>query len=151
MKKRQKGPNQNPKINISEPKKFLGITNFGFSKKNEVFVGRTAQLGFLASVIGEKVPFGRYTHVQIICSSKQLCSLLHQDITFTISMSVHQLLAITRCPSHLLVVFVLNHCLLKTVSVMQDSISQVPNYCWYYCRLQAKDLWVSSALEPVFP
>ena len=55
VKKRQKGPNQNPKINISEPKKFLGITNFGFSKKNEVFVGRTAQLGFLASVIGEKV------------------------------------------------------------------------------------------------
>ena len=55
VKKRQKGPNQNPKINVSEPKKFLGITNFGFSKKNEVFVGRTAQLGFLASVIGEKV------------------------------------------------------------------------------------------------
>lgn len=70
VKKRQKGPNQNPKINISEPKKFLGITNFGFSKKNEVFVGRTAQLGFLASVIGEKVPFGRYAHVQTICSSR---------------------------------------------------------------------------------
>ena len=55
IRKRQKGPNQNPKITPAEPKKFLGITNFGFSKKNEVFVGRTAQLGFLASVIGEKV------------------------------------------------------------------------------------------------
>ena len=55
VKKRQKGPNQNPKITPAEPKKFLGITEFGFSKKNEVFVGRTAQLGFLASVIGEKV------------------------------------------------------------------------------------------------
>ena len=55
VKKRQAGPNQNPKITAAEPKKFLGITEFGFSKKNEVFVGRTAQLGFLASVIGEKV------------------------------------------------------------------------------------------------
>lgn len=55
VKKRQKGPNQNPKITAAEPKKFLGITEFGFTKKNEIFVGRTAQLGFLASVIGEKV------------------------------------------------------------------------------------------------
>lgn len=55
IKKRQKGPNQNPKITVAEPKKFLGITEFGFSKKNEIFVGRTAQLGFLASIIGEKV------------------------------------------------------------------------------------------------
>lgn len=65
VKKRQKGPTQDPKINISEPKKFLGITNFGFSKKNEVFVGRTAQLGFLASVIGEKItgkgPLGQFS------------------------------------------------------------------------------------------
>jgi photosystem II protein len=56
VKKRGKGPTQDPKINaINNPKKFLGITRFGFSKQNEVFVGRTAQLGFLAAVIGEKV------------------------------------------------------------------------------------------------
>lgn len=64
VKKRQAGPNQNPKITAAEPKKFLGITEFGFSKKNEVFVGRTAQLGFLASVIGEKItgkgPLGQF-------------------------------------------------------------------------------------------
>ena len=81
VKKRGKGPTQDPRINIAEsPKKFLGITRFGeilnlelgscascrgpycfqvklnttlffcagFSKQNEVFVGRTAQLGFLA-------------------------------------------------------------------------------------------------------
>lgn len=56
VKKRGKGPVQNPKLNVAEdPKKFLGVTRFGFSKQNEVFVGRTAQLGFLAAVIGEKV------------------------------------------------------------------------------------------------
>lgn len=55
VKKRGKGPTQNPKINpVDQPKKFLGITRFGFSKQNEVFVGRTAQLGFLAAVLGEK-------------------------------------------------------------------------------------------------
>ncbi len=75
IKKRQKGPNQNPKINISEPKKFLGITRFGFSKKNEVFVGRTAQLGFLASVIGEKVGYAMLSIVVIGPSDKK--AVLH--------------------------------------------------------------------------
>lgn len=58
VQKRRKGAVQDPKINaVSDPKGFFGISEkgFGFTKKNEVFVGRTAQLGFLASVIGEKV------------------------------------------------------------------------------------------------
>jgi photosystem II protein len=60
VKKRGKGPTQDARINVvDQPKKFLGITRFGFSKQNEVFVGRTAQLGFLAAVIGEKVTGGR--------------------------------------------------------------------------------------------
>jgi len=60
VQKRGKGPTQDARINIvDQPKKFLGITRFGFSKQNEVFVGRTAQLGFLAAVIGEKVTGGR--------------------------------------------------------------------------------------------
>ena len=91
------GPTQKPQINaVSNPGKFFGATEFGFSKKNEVrcvtastqhlhqlwtccimppachgatsialqtqklcmrqvLVGRTAQLGFLAAVIGEKI------------------------------------------------------------------------------------------------
>lgn len=37
MRKRGKGPTQNPKINAAQnPKKFLGVTRFGFSKQNEV-------------------------------------------------------------------------------------------------------------------
>jgi len=57
VKKRPSGPNNKPsKVDaVSNPKKFFGTTRFGFSKANEVFVGRTAQLGFLASLIGEKV------------------------------------------------------------------------------------------------
>ncbi|KAK9838122.1 hypothetical protein WJX81_002596 [Elliptochloris bilobata] len=57
VRKRPAGPNNKPnKIDaVSNPKGFFGITRFGFSKANEVFVGRTAQLGFLASLIGEKV------------------------------------------------------------------------------------------------
>lgn len=56
IRKRPAGGVQDPNINlVSNPKKFLGITEFGFTKNNEIFVGRVAQLGVLASVIGEKV------------------------------------------------------------------------------------------------
>ncbi len=37
VKKRGKGPTQDARINVvDQPKKFLGITRFGFSKQNEV-------------------------------------------------------------------------------------------------------------------
>lgn len=56
VRKRGAGPTQKPQYNaVSTPGKFFGATEFGFSKKNEVLVGRTAQLGFLAAVIGEKI------------------------------------------------------------------------------------------------
>jgi len=50
---RPKGPLQDPTISLLEPKKFFGVTGFGFTKKNELFVGRMAQLGFAASLLGE--------------------------------------------------------------------------------------------------
>jgi photosystem II protein len=50
---RPKGPLQDPRISILEPKKFFGITNFGFTKANELFVGRVAQLGFAAALVLE--------------------------------------------------------------------------------------------------
>ena len=34
---------------------FFGVTSFGFTKENELFVGRVAQLGFAAALIGEAV------------------------------------------------------------------------------------------------
>ena len=34
---------------------FFAITGFGFSKQNELFVGRVAQLGFAAALIGEAI------------------------------------------------------------------------------------------------
>jgi photosystem II protein len=53
---RQKGALQDPSISILEPKKFFGFSKFGsWSKENELFVGRVAQLGFAASLIGEAV------------------------------------------------------------------------------------------------
>jgi hypothetical protein len=48
LEERPKGPLQDPRISILEPKKFFGITGFGFTKQNELFVGRMAQLGFAA-------------------------------------------------------------------------------------------------------
>lgn len=48
LEERPKGPLQDPRISILEPKKFFGITGFGFTKANELFVGRMAQLGFAA-------------------------------------------------------------------------------------------------------
>lgn len=52
---RAKGSLQDPKISLTDPKKFFGITGFGFTKENELFVGRVAQLGFAAALIGEAV------------------------------------------------------------------------------------------------
>lgn len=40
---------------LARPKEFFGITGFGFSKENELFVGRLAMIGFAASLIGEAV------------------------------------------------------------------------------------------------
>lgn len=55
LKQRPKGSLQDPKITIFQPKEFFGISDFGFTKANELFVGRVAQLGFAASLIGEVV------------------------------------------------------------------------------------------------
>jgi photosystem II protein len=52
---RPKGPLQDPSISLLQPKRFFGVQGFGFSKANELFVGRAAQLGFAASLIGEAV------------------------------------------------------------------------------------------------
>ena len=38
-----------------QPKKFFGISGFGFTKANELFVGRMAQLGFAAALLGESI------------------------------------------------------------------------------------------------
>lgn len=51
--KRNSGPTQG---NLgSGPKQFLNITSLGFTKQNELFNGRMAQLGFLAALTGEVV------------------------------------------------------------------------------------------------
>ncbi|KAI7838597.1 hypothetical protein COHA_007605 [Chlorella ohadii] len=56
LEERPKGPLQDPRISILEPKKFFGFSGFGqFSKENELFVGRVAQLGFASALIGEAV------------------------------------------------------------------------------------------------
>jgi len=52
---RPAGALQDPTISIVNPGKFLGIEGVGFTKANELFVGRMAQLGFAASLIGEAV------------------------------------------------------------------------------------------------
>ncbi len=50
---RPAGSLQDPRVSILDPKKFFGTSGFGFTKENELFVGRVAQLGFAASLIGE--------------------------------------------------------------------------------------------------
>lgn len=53
--KTPEGPLQNWRITLfNQPKKFFGLEGgFGFSDANELFVGRVAQLGFAASILGE--------------------------------------------------------------------------------------------------
>ena len=53
LESRPKGSLQDPSISILQPKKFFGISGFGFTKENELFVGRVAQLGFAAALLGE--------------------------------------------------------------------------------------------------
>jgi photosystem II protein len=65
--KRPRGPTQNPKINpIENPTEFLGIDKgFGFTRRNEVFVGRVAMLGFASAIIGEQLTNGKGPLAQI--------------------------------------------------------------------------------------
>jgi hypothetical protein len=44
---------QDPTISLLDPRRFFGVTSLGFTKANELFVGRMAQLGFAAALIGE--------------------------------------------------------------------------------------------------
>lgn len=50
---RPKGALQDSKVSLATPGKFFGIKGLGFTKANELFAGRLAQLGFAASLIGE--------------------------------------------------------------------------------------------------
>ena len=55
LESRPKGVLQDPKISVLQPKKFFGFSGFGLTKENELFVGRMAQLGFAAALLGEAV------------------------------------------------------------------------------------------------
>lgn len=61
VRKRPSGGVQKPsKVDpIQQPKKFLGISDFGFTKANELFVGRVAMIGFAASLVGEYFQGGK--------------------------------------------------------------------------------------------
>jgi len=48
--KRPGGPTQEPPQSLQQ---FLGIRGWGFNKANELFVGRTAMIGFAAAIIGQ--------------------------------------------------------------------------------------------------
>lgn len=50
---RPPGALQDPSISVLDWRRFFGIKGFGFTKENEIFVGRLAQLGFAISLIGE--------------------------------------------------------------------------------------------------
>jgi photosystem II protein len=52
---RPAGALQDPRVSLLDPKRFFGVSGFGFTKENELFVGRVAQLGFAASLIGETI------------------------------------------------------------------------------------------------
>lgn len=68
VRKRPAGGVQKPqkKNLIEDPKGTLGISDqFGFTKKNELFVGRVAMLGFAAELIGEELTGGKGPLAQI--------------------------------------------------------------------------------------
>jgi len=65
---RPAGSLQDPSISLLTPGKFLGISRVGFTKDNELFVGRMAQLGFAASLIGEVIT-GKGALAQFNCET----------------------------------------------------------------------------------
>jgi len=52
---RPAGALQDANISITQPGKFFGIEGVGFTKLNELFVGRVAMLGMAASLVGEAI------------------------------------------------------------------------------------------------
>lgn len=50
---RRPGALQDTRISLATPGRFFGVDGFGFTKANELFVGRLAQLGFAAALVGE--------------------------------------------------------------------------------------------------
>jgi len=59
VRKRPAGPTQKP-VYPNKPAEYRGTSKgFGFTKKNELFVGRTAMLGFAAELIGEVLTKGK--------------------------------------------------------------------------------------------
>jgi len=67
VRKRPAGGVQQPnkKSFVQDPQGTLGVTKFGFTKKNELFVGRVAMLGFAADLIGEQLTGGKGPLAQI--------------------------------------------------------------------------------------
>jgi photosystem II protein len=65
--KRPAGGVQKPsKISLAQnPADTLGVSRFGFTKRNEIFVGRVAMLGFAADLIGEQLTGGKGPLAQI--------------------------------------------------------------------------------------
>jgi len=59
IRKRQPGPTQGAE-DATHPKGFLGITGIGFTKRNELFNGRAAMVGFFAAVVGQLLQGGVY-------------------------------------------------------------------------------------------
>nr|WOH23173.1 chloroplast photosystem II subunit S [Lobosphaera incisa] len=62
VRKRPSGPIQKPQKTSAadRPDRFFGTSSqFGFTKKNELFVGRTAMIGFASALIGEKLTGGK--------------------------------------------------------------------------------------------
>jgi len=59
VQKRQPGPTQGA-ADATHPMDFLGITGIGFTKHNELFLGRTAMMGFFAALVGQFVQGGLY-------------------------------------------------------------------------------------------
>ena len=53
LEERPAGVLQDPSISVLDWRRFFGIGGFGFTKANELFVGRVAQLGFAISLVGE--------------------------------------------------------------------------------------------------
>jgi len=59
VQKREPGPTQGAE-DATHPKGFLGITGIGFTKRNELFNGRMAMLGFFSAVVGQFLQGGLY-------------------------------------------------------------------------------------------
>jgi hypothetical protein len=82
---------------LSRPDDFFGYSDWGFTKKNEVFAGRIAMLGFLGTALTEPITNGRgalgqiawWLHIPVSHTYYQFCEYVMVVMPFVFAVMAY--------------------------------------------------------------